>query len=301
MRYEHLDTEGSIFFERQLEHMKAETFDVLYAPLSATKLIPVDSTTPVGAMSVTYNQFDSSGSAKIISHFADDLPTVDIGGKQITHQLKSIGCSFVITLEEIRAAQYIGKSIDAEKAKAAAEVIKQKMNQLAFFGDKEASMRGWIQNNPILVDRTQDAHALWSAATVDQILDDLNAAYERIIDDSNGVFVPDTIVMPIKQYHHISSTPRTANSDTTIKEFFLSNHSNLTIEVANELKGKFAGNKDGFIMYKKSRRTLWQEMPQPFEMMTPQYKNLAYVVPCHARFGGTIITYPHSMIFVKGI
>lgn len=299
-----LDAAASIFFARELEQIKARTFEILYAPLASTRLIPVDSTTSPGAMTVTYTQYDSTGLAKIISNYADDLPTADTLGQQYTSNLKSIGNAFVVSLEDIRAAQYANKPLEQRKADSAAKAHLQLMNRLAFFGDAISGVTGWLTNGTIPTTPASGANAgarLWSGKTPQQILGDMNLAVATIHSNSNGVEYPNTIVMPIAQWEIIANTQFAAGTDTTILQFFQRNHPGITIEWANELKGAFTGGLDGFIVYEKSLNKFWQEIPQVFEMFAPQWDNLAYRVPCHSKHGGTIVVYPQSQLFVTGI
>jgi hypothetical protein len=300
MRYYNLDIDGTIFFQRELEKIKDKVFEDLDAPLSAQRLIPVDRTTPPGAKSVTYTVYSSSGTAKIISNGADDLPTADAGGIQKTSYLKSIGNCFIVSLEDLRAAQFTGKDLEARKAKAALKAHLQKFNSLAFYGDVEHGVAGWLTNTDIL---TQNATGHWLAggATTDQIVDDLNSAIATMMDTTNGVEEPDTIVMPIRQYQYIATKRMVANSDTTILQAFSRNNPGIKVTYANELKGHFTGNVDGAIVYKNSSDKFWQEIPQDFETLEPQFVNLVYKVPCHSKHGGTIVAYPQSQRFIVGI
>lgn len=299
-----LDAGESIFFLRELEQIKARSFDVLYAPLASTRLIPVDSTTNPGAKTVTYSQYDSTGVAKIIANYADDLPTADAKGIQITNNIVSLGNSFIISLEDIRAARFANKPLEQRKADAAAKAHLQEMNRIAFFGSSAYGVSGWIYNPAInnnFVAGSNAAARLWSAKTSTEILADMNEAVTYIIDNINGVEYPDTIVMPIAQYQFIANTQMAPGTDTTILQFFVRNNPLITVEWANELKGAFPGGLDGFIAYEKNINKFWQEIPQVFEMLAPQYDNLAYKVPCHSKHGGTIIAYPQSQVIRRGI
>jgi hypothetical protein len=299
-----LDAGESIFFLRELEQIKARTFDVLYAPLASTRLIPVDTTTNPGAKTVTYNQYDSTGIAKIIANYADDLPTADAKGVQITNNIVSIGNSFIISLEDIRAARFANKPLEQRKANSAAKAHLQEMNKLAFFGNSSYGITGWLTNPSVdnnFVSGANAAARLWSGKTPTQILSDLNESVTFIIDSTNGVEYPDTIVMPIAQYQLIANTQMAPGTDTTILQFFARNNPLITVTWANELKGAFTGALDGFVTYTKNQNKFWQEIPQVFEMFAPQYDNLAYKIPCHSKHGGTIIAYPQSQVFRRGI
>ena len=303
-QYTNLDSAETMFFQRELEQVKAKSYDVLKVPLKAFELIPVDSTTAPGARTVTYEQYDSTGIAKIISNYADDLPTADVKGKEFHSTIKAIGNSYVYSKDDIRAAQFAGKPLNQRKANAAVEAHRQLMNKLAFFGDAEYGIQGLltnanIPNAPVVAGAATTL--TWVTKTPDEILKDLNSAVSDMLDLTKGVEVPNTIVMPIAQYNHIATTARSANSDTTILEFFKGNNPGIEVMWATELKGAFTGGTDGFIVYNRNPDKLFLEVPMMVEVSPAQEKGLSYIVPCESKFGGCIVPYPLSLSFRRGI
>lgn len=303
-KYTNLDSAETMFFQRELEQVKAKSYDVLKVPLKAFELIPVDSTTAPGARTVTYEQYDSTGIAKIISNYADDLPTADVKGKEFHSTIKAIGNSYVYSKDDIRAAQFAGKPLNQRKANAAVEAHRQLMNKLAFFGDAEYGIQGLltnanIPNAPVVAGAATTL--TWVTKTPDEILKDLNSAVSDMLDLTKGVEVPNTIVMPIAQYNHIATTARSANSDTTILQFFKGNNPGIEVMWATELKGAFTGGTDGFIVYNRNPDKLWMEIPLIAEMSPAQEKGLAYTVSVESKFGGVIVPYVLSVSFRRGI
>ena len=61
-----LDADGAFFFQRQLEQIKARSYDVQYAELQARMLFPVSNEGGPGITSITYRTYDQIGAAKII-------------------------------------------------------------------------------------------------------------------------------------------------------------------------------------------------------------------------------------------
>lgn len=53
-RFINLDANESIFFERELEHVKARSYDIKYPEFKATMLIPVSTEAGPGAETITY-------------------------------------------------------------------------------------------------------------------------------------------------------------------------------------------------------------------------------------------------------
>lgn len=302
-----LDAGETVFFTRELESIKAKTYDVIKAPLKAFELIPVDSSVGTGAESIVYQQYDMVGMAKIISNYADDLPRADVKGKEFVAKVKSVGDSYGYNLQEIRAAQYAGKPLQQRKADAAQRAQRETWNRVAFYGDEEHGLPGLLTNPNIpaasvAADGTAGATA-WTAKTPTQILRDMNDLVNGIVTLTKGAEKPNTLVMPIAQYTLISSTVFGTASDTTILEMFLKNNPFITsVEWADELSAEslaaagvtdFTG--DIMLAYERSPEKLTFEMPQMFEQLPVQERGLEYIVPCHSRIAGVLVYYPLSM------
>jgi len=55
------------------------------------------------------------------------------------------------------------------------------------------------------------------------------------------------------------------------------------------------------IAYDNSADKLAMQIPLPFTQYAPQERNLEFVIPCEARFGGVSVYFPMSMIKGEGI
>ncbi|MFC3227338.1 DUF2184 domain-containing protein [Marinibaculum pumilum] len=304
-----LDEAQTIFFERELEHRKAQTYDVVRAPLKAMELIPVSTDAGAGAESIVYEQYDITGMAKVIANYADDLPRADVKAREFTARIRSIGNSYGYSIQEIRAAQMAGKALEQRKASAAARSQRESWNRIAWFGDADHGLQGWLDNANVPRAAVEDDGAgggggstLWINKTPAQILRDMNDLANGIVSLTNGAEVPDTLVLPIEQYTLIATTPRSDNSDTTILEYFLRNSPYInSVEWANELKNAGTANSDIMIAYRRSPDALTLEMPVMFEQFPVQERGLEFVVPCHSRIGGVLIYYPLSQSIGEGI
>lgn len=308
-----LDDATTIFFARELEYIKARSYDVEYPALKATQLIPVSSEADPGAEVITYQQYDKVGMAKIISNYADDLPASDVKGKEFTARVRPIGSSFSYNIQEIRNAQMAGKPLEQRKANAARRSVEQKINKIAWFGEEEYGLQGFVDNPNVtrvkVADNDDSTSTKFEDKTPDEILKDMNDLANNIVDLTNGVEMPNTLLLPIKQYTHIASTARSKNSDTTILEYFLMNNPFIdTVEWVNELKGAgvgidgvIAAGEDVMIAYDRNPDKLTLEIPQDYEQFAPQERNLAFVVNAHARTAGVIIYYPLSVAIAEGI
>ena len=115
------DANESVFFARQLEYVKAKTYDIKRAPLNAMRLFPVSTETPEGATTITYRQYDGVGMAKIVANYANDLPRADVTGKEFTSPIRSIADAYGYNTQEIRSAMFAGVPLNAKKATQAGQ------------------------------------------------------------------------------------------------------------------------------------------------------------------------------------
>lgn len=97
-------SDASVFFARELDYVKSQSYDVEYPEFTALKLFPMSSEINPGAETVTYYSYDKTGMAKIISNYATDLPRADVKGKPTTAIIKSLGDSYGYSVQEMRAS-----------------------------------------------------------------------------------------------------------------------------------------------------------------------------------------------------
>lgn len=307
MGHLNLDASETFFFQRELDYIKARSYDVLFPRLKAlTGLFPISTEAGPGAEVITFTQYESTGLARIIASYADDLPTADIRGKQFTSQVRGIGVSYGYSRSDIRAAMMAGKPLQQRVANAAKLANDQLANQIAWFGDTQFNIQGFlyapnVPAAPVENDGT-GGNTEWTTKTPDQILRDMNDLCNSIFALTNGVEAPDTLILPNAQYALIASTPRSANSDTTILEYFLQNNPFVTnVDWVYELAGAGPNNEDIMVAYHNNPDKLTLELPMPFTQYNPQERNLNLVIPCESRIGGVIIYYPLSISIGEGI
>lgn len=301
-----LDDNEVFFFARELEFIKKQSYDIEYPQLKAFGLIPISTEAGPGAESITYQSFNSTGLAKVISSYADDLPRADVRGQEFTTPVRGIGCSYGYSLQEIRAAQMAGRSLTDRQAAAARLAHDQRVNYLAWFGDPNYNLGGFLTNpdvpaTSVSADGT-GGNTEWTTKTPDQILRDMNLFANMIPVATLGVEAPNTLLLPIEQYTLVASTPRSPNSDTTILQYFIENNPYVkSVQMVPELAGAGPMGSDIMIAYDYNPRKVTMEIPMPYTQRPPQERVLEFVVPCESRYGGVIFYYPLSANIGEGI
>lgn len=308
MRFDSTE-DASLFFARELDYIKSQSYDVVYPEFSALSLFPISSEVNPGAETITYYSYDKTGMAKIISNYATDLPRADVKGKPTTGYVKSIGASYGYSVQEMRASRMAGKSLDARKAESARYQIDRLINQIAWAGDKDSGLNGILsEENDIpryVVPQGAKGKTHWVEKTPDEILADINGMQKYTARLTKNVERPDTLVLPADVFIDIS-TRQIPNTGYTVKKFLMENAPYLkNIESASELQSDAADmnptGKNVALMFKKDPKKLTLEIPMPFYQYPIQPVGLEVTVPCEERVAGMMIYYPLSLLLAEGI
>lgn len=303
---------ASVFFARELDYVKTQTYDVVYPEMTALSLFPVSSEIPEGAETFTYYSYDRTGMAKIINNYATDLPRADVKGKPVTGYVKSIGDSYGYSVQEMRASRMTGKSLDVRKGESARYAADYLVNKIAWMGSKENNLVGILSEendipkfvlSTVTVDGEEKTEFRYKNA--DQILEDINNMQKYVSQITKNVEKPDTLVLPAHVYIDLA-TRRIPDTDTTILKFLMENAPYLKeIREANELQANSTDmNPTGSnvaLLYTNSEKKLTLEIPMPFLQHTLQEKGLEIIVPCEERVAGMVIYYPLSALIAEGI
>ncbi len=298
------DALETVFIARELVSVETAVYEKKYPEFKGRSLVPKKAL-PDGATFASYTEQDEYGSAKIISSGADDLPRAEVSRTETMVQIYTVGDAYAYTTMELKKAAFARMSLDAAKAMAARRIMEQKIDLLLQTGDAAYGMKGLLNQsgtNTYVVPNGGLGSPLWVNKTSDEILTDLNAMANAPSNATNGIEYPDTMVLPIAQYDLISQKPRSSTSDTTVKEFFLGNSPYIK-EIIPWWPCKTAGAAGGTraVTYRKDLEALWYYMPQEFQAMAPQLRNLEYLIPCTCDFGGVHVRLPKSITYADGI
>jgi len=303
--------DAAVFFARELDHVKAGTYDKVYPEFTALKLFPVPSEVNPGAESVTFYGFEKTGMAAIIHNYGTDLPRTDTHGVPVTRPVKSLGASCGYSNQEMRASRLAGKSLDIRKAASAKYAIDYEINRIAWAGDKRSGLQGVLspENDvPVFALKTNAAgtSTKFVDKTPEEQLRDIAEMVRFTAALTNSVERPDTLALPTEAYLHLFDTPRSADSDLSIGEWILKNSPRLKkIVEAPELNPDsgitpYPGTGVGF-MFSRDSMKFTIEIPMPFYQYPVQPRNLEFVVPCESRMAGAIMFRPLSALIVPGI
>lgn len=311
----------SVFFARELDYVKAQSYDVQYPEMTALSLFPISSEADPGAETVTYYTYEKHGLAKIIDNYSTDLPRVDVNGKPSVAKVKSIGDSYGYSAQEMRASRMAGKGLDARKAEAARYQIDNLTNKIAWCGDPGSGIMGVLssgQSIPLYVigAGATSGKTKWTEKTADEILTDINGMAKQVAKTTKNVERPDTLCLPAEVYMDIA-TRRIPDTGLTVLRFLLDNApyikeviSAAELDSDSAETNPYAEGAPGVspsagvgvaFLFKNDARKLSLENPMPFMQYPLQVNGLETVIPCEARTAGVIVYYPLSALICTGV
>jgi len=311
MRFDSVE-QASVFFARELDFVKTETYDVEYPEMTALMIFPVSSEVPEGAETFTYYSYDKTGMAKIINNYATDLPRADVKGKPNTGYVKSVGDSYGYSVQEMRASKMAGKSLDVRKGESARYAMDYVVNKIAWAGDAEHGLIGILSEGNdipkyVLSTVTVDGkeHTEFRYKNADQILEDINGMQKYVAKITKNVEKPDTLVLPSDVYIDLA-TRRIPDTETTILKFVLDHAPYLKeIREANELQAESTDiNPTGsnvMFLFTNDEKKMTLEIPMHFYQYPLQEKGLEIEIPCEQRVAGMVIYYPLSGLLAEGV
>jgi hypothetical protein len=333
-----VDAAGSAFFLRDLTEVMGRTFDIKYPDLKARSLFPVFTGVDPGAEGYVWRSFDRRGGAKVITDYAADMPSAETVGVEYQARCLSLGTSYQYSIQDLNKSRMAGIPLETRKALAARRAMEEAFETIAFFGVAQfvggsaGNINLGTNGSPYFAPATpngSDPLAMYgitnfpaisalslvttttnnwsSGASVTDIVNDFNALFLQVLQQSNGVHQADTVVMPLSTWTLLMQMQRsTTFTDDTVLQYIKKINpwlKNIYWTPMLEFAGlKQNGSTPGplIICYERNSENVELVVPQEFEQLPPQLVNYTYKVPCHMRVGGIRVSYPKAFRFLQG-
>ena len=299
---ERIDTNDTIMLREQLTSVRNEAIEIQFPAYKARDYIPLKSNTNTGANFVEFKILERQGRSKIVADYAKDFPRIGLVGTSHIGTVKSLGASYGFSVQEIRNAAFAGEPLSSRLATAAKQAIVEQENRIAWFGNAENRLYG-VFNNPNVPRALAPAGVggiAWELKTPNEIIADMNQIVNGVSTNSLGVFTANVLLLPLSAYNLITSTPRSAVSDTTIYDWFLRNNPYIkTISWLNELEAASTTGNRMAMAYQLDKNVLELDVPQDFEIFPEQTEGMEMKYPCHSRIAGVHIYQPLAVNFLE--
>jgi hypothetical protein len=305
MRLDHIiaDASESAFLARMLEYIRPGVLEVAYPELKGKLLVPVDSNFDPGAEYYTYQAADHVGTAEVGGGYANSAPRADVNMLDSTQKIQPIKAAYAYTFQENRNAMMNRRSIAAEKAVAARDIIERAADTIIFLGHTAGGLKGLLTlaNTNTYTVPAGTSGTTWDLKTTDEVLADLNGVSNIIVTATNEAESPDSLLLPLTSDNLARSRRVGDGTSKNIMAYFLENQERIK-NVANTFRAESNAAWTGkrMVAYRKDPSKIVAPL-LPFEQLAPQPEMYGIVTPCHARSGGVVAMFPKSLAYGDGI
>jgi hypothetical protein len=302
------DDQSGLFAQQLVRATFAELFRFSYP---ATKwmnggLIPLDTSISDGATSYAYTELEQTGEAKIIGSNATDLPMADIAGKNNIEGIESVGIAIQYTRQQVRTARLNGTfEIAAEKVASAREAHDRTLNGFIRNGVPAVGFKGVIDQPGILVDAAITGNWIAGGASADEIIADVTAAINGVMNNSDQIEVPNTVLFPVAEWNLISTLRIGTGLDgsgATVLSFLRTAFP--MIQRWDWEPGLSTGSATGgpcLLVYANDRSRMRAVFPLMMNATPVQERGLSFIINFETRFGGVMTPRPRSVLRLDGI
>nr|UVX45880.1 MAG: protein of unknown function DUF2184 [Bacteriophage sp.] len=287
-----LDAHG-IWTVNQLTQLLNRQYEQAYPQTGVLELFPVTTELSPVTKNFEWLEFDGVTSAKIIADYTDDLPTVEAMASEKTGKVFRLGNAWFISIDEIKAGQALGSSLSDRKASLAREGHETLVNDLVF--------KGSAPHNIVSVFNQPNINRLTSASwtTPEIAFSELQDLIETIEDVTLGRHHVTNIVIPPSKRRLL--TQKMPDVTESYLAWFKENYPNVTITAIAELEDIDGAGTKGVLAYEKDPMNMSIEIPERFNMLPMQPKDLHFKVPCTSKCTGLIVYRPLTIAILSGV
>lgn len=287
-----------------LEAIDRRLYELKYEELTARRILNLKTDIPAGAETYAYDVMTRSGVAKILANNADDVPFVDVDTRREFQRIYSIVAGFAYTVQEQRAAQMTGQTIDSTKAGVARRAVAEKENRLAWIGDPDFNIPGLINATGIqttnVPPRADGTSTKWKDKTGEEIVEDVRIVRSLVSVLPGHMTAPLALALPPNQFEILNSRYNEYDSRTVLQVIQSYNWFR-SIDRAPELRGAGTGGTDSMLIFDASSEVM--ELLLPMDMMRhdPEWEFPRWKFVVEERCGGVVIRYPMAIARGDGI
>jgi hypothetical protein len=300
------------FLVQQASVIETEVVSIQYPEVQYPTLIPVDTSAPDWAKSVTFFSLDRAGRAEWFHHAAKDIPLADVSRAKAEATIEMAAIGYRYDIEEIGQAMLMGVNLGSEKAEAARRAAEEFIDEIAIRGDTDKGLTGLINNASVTVVNAAftgtGSSPTWADKTAAQILQDVNDALTGVYTESLQIEMADTILVPISELVRIA-TLQIPNTTMTALQWLKENNV-YTMETGQPLmirgvRGLETAGETGtgrMIVYRRDPRVVKLHLPMPHRFLSVyQTGPVQWDVPGILRVGGVEVRRPKAMRYVDNI
>ena len=300
------DQAALTFAAENTEHIEREVNETVYPDILYPSLIPVDTSAPAFAETVTFYTSDKYGRAEWINGNADDIPLAGSELSKQSTQVHMAAIGYGWGYAELQQAMLINHPLAATDALAARRAYEEFVERLVFEGDSLKGIKGILDSSAVTA--TVVPNGNWQTANADDIVADINYVISGIQAATANGAMADTLLLPVEKMNILSSK-RMGDTTMTLLAFIKANNLYtavtglpLTIRAVKKLSTAGVGGTARLVAYRRDPSVLKLHMPMPHTFL-PVYQPapLRFEVAGVFRLAGLDIRKPDEVRYGDGI
>jgi hypothetical protein len=294
-----LDAADTVYFKRQLESIDSIVFQHKYPKYKSRGLLPTQNGVDPDARSYTYRMYNTTGKAKVIGNAADDLPTSNASGAEFSQVIKEIGAAYRYSISEIKAAAKGGFNLDEQEALGARRAIEEQIDEFLALGSTEYNLKGLLTLSGTTAFTSAGAWGTIATADPEAVANDMMGCANAAVEATDEAFNEFTLVLPLALYNIAAQIKLGPDNPMSVLAYVKATSPYIKEVVPwfrTESKAAFS-NKHRMCAFPKSAEVVAALVPKELDFMSPELRNLAYVVNGVASCGGVVCRFPKAISY----
>jgi hypothetical protein len=298
------------FLIAQTTYIEPGVYKMKYPELNYRELVPIDTSAPEWAKSITFFSVDQVGKADWFSHLAHDVPLADITRDKFEMAIEMAAVGYRYTTEELQQAMMVPNvNLGPERAAAAKRAAEEFIHFTALYGAAAKNWFGLINHPaPTVINSAQTWAYRVANNQIPQIMQDVNGVLANVWQSSLGVEIADTLLLPMTQLNVLTTTAM-PNTTMTLMQWIEKYNmytqeakAPLTIRAVRGLETAGAAGQGRMIAYRKDPEIIKMHIPMPHRFLEVMRTGpMIFDVPGIFRLAGLEIRRPGAFRYLDGI
>lgn len=294
------DANETAAFSRELEYVHNEVIAAKYPDFKFRSICPLKTGAPLGANAHRWFGTDGFGEAAFLENMAtEDFPTVEVQGEEMTGKIKSHGAKYLVTIEDLRAAQMMKVNVETEKAKLARRSIESLFDKVVHGAAATtlAGFKGILHNDNSTAYSGVVANWFTQTAVTGNpglVVEDVRKAIDEAFIATKAsfqqwdMFVSPEIGVLLDKPMSLTLNGVTTNLQMSIAQYMLQNLPRLRSITRDcwRFAAAGTGGTHRVLLYPRDPEVFDIFIPLDFEQFAPQLSGMAFTTHCHAKYGG---------------
>lgn len=291
----------------QLTYLEAKAIAKWYDPMMFEKILGpcLDYSAGPWAKTVDYLSIDGVGVGEFVGPDSTYFPMVDVFYEKASIGVGVGQIGYQYTQEDLRTSAYLKQPLTDSLQTQAVLAYKRHSNYVALLGDPRKNFTG-LYNNGSATAANRLSGAVWDSATADTIVADIIDGYAKYIAGTANNEQPSVIIFPTTSFQKLL-TPRSVNSDTTIKKFI---EETLQVTIMQDILLDTTANGGTSPGSGSTKRVVYAapkndnavfHIPMPITFLPPQYVKTYVMVPAEYKLGGFELRRVQTVRYMDGV